>query len=87
MLDSLGAKGKDRLELRRALFSLFVIEHPEIKCSRAKDLDYPSFLLYIKWVDMILLTEFGMEVELPNQKGTKNMNLSEYLNFLYENNK
>ena len=83
ILDSLGAKGDNRKELRKRLIELFSEEF-SLTVKRARDLNDNQLLTFVNWVVMTLGTEFGIEVDLPNKFkiSTKGLTLTEYKNLL-----
>jgi hypothetical protein len=80
ILDSLGAKGRIRNQLRRDLMEAYRAEHPGHSLY-ARDLTDQELYFYLNWVVSTLAAEFGIEVETPGEYGTIGMTLTEYLNY------
>jgi hypothetical protein len=90
-------KTKFKKELRGRLFDLYKTEYAEGLVELYKDhsdlcvsnLSRPLLSHYIRFILMTLESEFGIFAETPNEKGTKDLTLQEYLKFInkdfYEN--
>jgi len=100
-LIDVGVKGRSKIrkQIRCGLFELFKVEF-EYELRRfckdrkldfnalesSKQLDRPLFIQFLNFIDMIMSSEFGLEMDMPNKKkmSTKDMNLGEYLKFVNE---
>jgi uncharacterized Fe-S cluster-containing MiaB family protein len=81
ILDNLGAKGELRKEIIQKLKEAYAAETDKT-IESITELNSKELLEYIKWILMILETEFGIFVETPNEQGTENMTLQEYLKYI-----
>ena len=99
--DRVEVKGRSKYkkELRKQLFDLFKVESEnELRqfCDEnglifesldsAKYLDRLLLTKFLRYIEMIMAVEFGIEVELPdkNKRSTSDMNLTDYLNHINE---